>query len=257
MITIVKIGGNIVDDEAALARFATDFAAMEGPKVLVHGGGVMASELQRTLGIEPRMTAGRRITDRETLRIVAMVYAGWINKDVVARLQAAGCDALGLSGADGGSVLAVRRPPLPIDYGWVGDVVPEGVNTRFLESLLTAGTVPVFCAITHDGHGQLLNTNADTMASTIARAFAARHDVRLLYCFEKRGVLSDPDDDGSALATLSREDYDAMKASGTARAGMLAKLDNAFAALAGGVSEVVVMHAADLSKSGAGTRLTL
>lgn len=258
MLTIVKIGGNIVDNEEALGRFIADFAALSGPKMLIHGGGVMASEMQRTLGIEPRMIDGRRVTDAATLRVVTMVYAGWINKNIVARLQAAGCNAIGLSGADGGSVQARRRPAEPVDYGFVGDVTPGSVDVRFLETLTGAGRVPVFCAITYDETGQLLNTNADTMASNLAQACAKRgdsHGVRLLYCFEKRGVLADPDDDGSVIVRLSHANYAAMKASGAVRAGMIAKMDNAFEAHRQGVEEVVVMHAADLLGDGCGTKI--
>ncbi len=245
-LTVVKIGGNIIDSPAELEVFMDDFARLDGPKALVHGGGVMASEMLRGLGIEPQMVDGRRITDAETLRVVTMVYAGWINKCVVAGLQARGCDAVGLSGADGNAILAARRPPVPIDYGHVGDISAESVNVLLLEKLLSGGLVPVFCAVTHDGHGRLLNTNADTVAASVAAALSARYAVRLVYCFEKRGVLTNPVDDASVVPTLDAAGYQAMKASGAVNAGMIAKLDNAFAAIGGGVTEVVVKHASDL-----------
>lgn len=245
-LTVVKIGGNIIDSPAELAVFLRDFAQLEGRKALVHGGGVMASEMLRRLGIEPRLADGRRITDEETLRVVTMVYAGWINKSIVAGLQAAGCDAVGLSGADGNAILAVKRSPEPIDYGYVGDISAGSVNVSLLQSMLGSGLVPVFCAVTHDGHGRLLNTNADTVAAALAWAMSGLYAVRLVYCFEKRGVLADPAGSASVLPSLDPGGYETMKAAGTVNAGMIAKLDNAFAALRGGVPEVMVKHASDL-----------
>lgn len=244
MVTVVKIGGNVIDDPEALERFLDDFAALEGDKILVHGGGAVANKILHGLGVEPRMIDGRRVTDEQTLRIVAMVYAGWINKSVVADLQARGCNAVGLSGADGDVLRSVRRAAAPIDYGFVGD--PVAVNVPFLEGLLSHGAAPVFCAITHDGAGSLLNTNADTVASTLAVAMGAR----LVYCFEKRGVLAA---DGEVVANLDEAGYAAMKARGEVFAGMIAKLDNVFAALRGGAAQVVVKHADDLLKDGTGT----
>ncbi|MCL2561576.1 MAG: acetylglutamate kinase [Rikenellaceae bacterium] len=254
-LTVVKIGGNIIDSPSELAAFVRDFARLEGRKVLVHGGGAVASDMLRGLGIEPQMTGGRRITDEQTLRVVTMVYAGWINKSIVAALQAEKCNAIGLSGADGGAVLATRRPAEPVDYGYVGDI--SHVDGALLETLMAQGLVPVICAITHDGHGGLLNTNADTIASAVAVALVARNTVQLVYCFEKRGVLADPSDDTSALPTLGLLQYEAMKTAGSAKAGILPKLDNAFAALRGGVAEVVIKHASDLLAEDTGTTLTI
>lgn len=255
-LNVVKIGGHVIDDPARLARFTADFARMPGPKILVHGGGAVASGMLRRLGIEPRMTEGRRITDRATLEVAAMVYAGLINKDIVARLHGAGCRCVGLSGADGDTIRATRRPPQPVDYGFVGDVGPGSVNVQMIERLLGGGDTPVFCAITHDGQGTLLNTNADTVAATIAAAMAGLYDVHLTYCFEKPGVLTDTARDDSAVAELDAAAYGAMKAAGAVSAGMIAKLDNAFAALGGGVSRVVVKCADDLMQA-VGTTIKL
>ena len=254
-LTVVKIGGNIIDSPSELAAFVRDFARLEGRKVLVHGGGAVANEMLRGSGIEPQMIGGRRVTDEQTLRVVTMVYAGLINKSLVAALQADRCNAIGLSGADGGVILATRRPAEPVDYGCVGDI--SHVDGALLETLMDQGLVPVLCAITHDGHGGLLNTNADTIASAVAVALAAHNAVQSIYCFEKRGVLADPIDDASSLPTLSLTQYEAMKAAGSAKAGILPKLDNAFAALRGGVARVVIKHAADLPAEDAGTTLIL
>lgn len=245
-VKIVKIGGNIVDKPEALERFLKNFHKMEGPKILIHGGGAIASKLSKDLGIEVKMHNGRRITDLETLKLVTMVYAGLINKQIVAALQQNGCMAVGLSGADGNSVPATRRPANPIDWGFVGDVEPEKINVGFLETLLEAGCTPVFCAITHDSNGSLLNTNADTMASSLARALSAKYSTSLVYCFEKDGVLADPDDDSSVIPYIDRESYKALLADGKIVGGMIPKLDNAFAALEYGVAEVFIKHADNL-----------
>lgn len=244
MLTVVKIGGKVIDDPAALERFLDDFARLEGSKILVHGGGAVANKMLHGLGIEPRMIDGRRVTDEQTLRVVTMAYAGWIGKSVVAGLQARGCNAVGLSGADGDALRSVRRPAEPVDYGFVGD--PVAVNTGFVQGLLKQGATPVFCAITHDGAGLLLNTNADTVASALAVAMRAR----LVYCFEKRGVHSGE----RVVKRLDETEYVAMKARGEVFAGMIAKLDNVFAALRGGAVEVVVKHADDLLKEDVGTK---
>lgn len=245
-IKVVKIGGNVVDNPALLAGFVRDFAALDGAKILVHGGGVMASSIQKALGQTPKMIEGRRITDEDTLRVVTMVYAGWCNKNVVALLQAAGCNAIGLSGADGNVIKAVRRPAEPVDYGFVGDIYPSGVNCTFLRSLLAAGMVPVLCAINHDGAGSLLNTNADTIASSVASALAAEDTVDLVYCFEKNGVLSDKDDDNSVIPVITPGLYASLKASGVVAEGMIPKLDNSFKAISSGVRSVIIKHAANL-----------
>lgn len=270
-IDIVKIGGNVVDNEQMLQSFAKDFAAMEGARILVHGGGVMASSMQKRLGMEPVMVAGRRVTDAQTLEIVTMVYAGWCSKHITAALQKNGCNAIGLCGADGNTIRATRRPPVRItgtkddasgtvretDYGFVGDIIPAGVNVRFLESLVNQGMTPVLCAITYDGNGNLLNTNADTIASSVAEALAeAGHETVLTYCFEKDGVLYDKDDPDSIIMEITPALYTTLKAEGRVADGMIPKLDNAFKALQNGVSRVVIKHAANLGNT-RGTAITL
>ena len=239
-ITVVKIGGNVIDSPEATARFVEAFAALEGPKLLVHGGGKLATRLAAQLGIESRMVDGRRITDRETLDVVTMVYAGLINKRLVAALSAAGCRAIGLSGADGDAVTSVRRAAGAVDYGYVGDIAEGGVNVELLRTLLDAGLTPVFSAITCDGRGTLLNTNADTVASEIAKALAARVETELVFCFEKPGVLSDPEDDTSVIARIDAAAFERLRAEGTVSGGMLPKLENAFAALRCGVKKVII-----------------
>ncbi len=248
MTTVVKIGGNVIDSAKALERFLDDFARMEGPKILVHGGGAVANKMLEDLGIEPNMIDGRRVTDEDTLRIVAGVYAGWVNKKIVAGLQARGCNALGLSGADGDVLRSRRRSPQPIDYGFVGD--PEMVGTWFLDALFERGMTPVFCAITHDGQGALLNTNADTVASAVAIAMGAR----LIYCFEKDGVLNG---DGAVIPRLNEAKFEDMRTRGEVFAGMIAKLENVFKALHGGVPEVIIKNSEDLSRPEKGTVCTI
>ena len=259
MISLYKVGGNVVDDPAALERFCREFAAVPGPKVLVHGGGVRASQVQKALGQEPVKIEGRRVTDAQTLEVVTMVYAGWCNKDIVARLQACGCNAIGLAGCDGGVITARRRPPknlsdgvTKVDFGFVGDVTPESVNRGFLMQLLDAGLTPVLSAINHDGAGQLLNTNADTVAASVCVALGAK----LFYCFEKNGVLCDRNDDDSVIPVLDPGAYARLKAEGRVADGMIPKLDNAFKALRDGAAGVVIRNAADLLSPG-GTELKL
>lgn len=255
-LTVVKIGGNVIDDPQALGEFLGLFARLQGPKLLVHGGGVMASQVLRGMGIEPVMVDGRRITDAGTLRVVTMVYGGWINKDIVARLQAFGCDAIGISGADGNVIPAVKRPIKEIDYGFVGDVMPEKVNSAFVSGLIERGFVPVLCSITHDGAGGLLNTNADTIASALAVAMSGEYEVSLVYCFEKKGVLANPEDDCSVVPLMNRTEYERMKESGAVKAGMIAKLENVFPALENGVGEVIIKQASALLEEG-GTTIKL
>lgn len=245
-VTIIKIGGNIVDKPEKLQYFLNNLNKFEGPKVLVHGGGAIATQLSSQLGIEVKMHNGRRITDYETLKLVTMVYAGLINKQIVASLQKIGCNALGLSGADGDVVPATKRPANPFDWGYVGDVDPANINTSLLTSLLGKGITPVFCAITHDGNGSLLNTNADTMASSIAVALSREYTTRLIYCFEKDGVLSDPDDNDSVIPLITQESYKKLLEDKKVVGGMIPKMDNAFAALENGVSEVIIKHADNL-----------
>jgi acetylglutamate kinase len=248
-LTVIKIGGNIVDKHEALELFLNEFHKTPGPKILVHGGGVLASEMSQKLGIVPNLLNGRRITDYETLKIVTMVYAGWINKSIVAALQRIGCNSIGLSGADGDVVPATKRSPEPVDYGFVGDVKPSQINTSLLISLLGRGICPVFCAITHDRNGSLLNTNADTMASSIAIALSKEYYTRLVYCFEKDGVLYDAEDNNSVIPLITRESYVNLKEEGAVSGGMIPKLDNAFAAIESGVSEVCIKHATNLNKA--------
>ena len=275
MIKVVKIGGNVVDNPELLRKFVKDFAAMPGMKVLVHGGGVMASQMQKSMGMTPIMIEGRRVTDEETLRVVTMVYAGWCNKNIVALLQGAGCNAIGLCGADGNAIKAAKRAPVyveslgeEVDYGFVGDVKAENVNAQFIYSLLERGIVPVFNAINHDGEGNLLNTNADTIASSVAIAMAGHkyrqrwevcsacencthcsddgrltHEVELIYCFEKDGVLYDKDDDSSVIPEIDKEKFAELKANGIVADGMIPKLTNSFKAIDSGVSRVIIKHA--------------
>lgn len=252
-ITVVKIGGNVLDDPEALDRFVRDFAALGGAKILVHGGGKLATRLAGQLGIPVRMVEGRRITDRETLDLVTMVYAGLVNKRLVAALQAAGCNALGLSGADGDIVRARRRAPQPIDYGFVGDI--ERVDTALLRTLLEAGIVPLFPAILHDGAGELLNCNADSVAEGIARAAAMLAPTDLVFCFEKRGVLSDPADERSVIARITAEGYPALREAGIVSGGMIPKIENALKAVEAGVRSVRIKRAADLLDPHKGTTI--
>lgn len=278
MIKVVKIGGNVVDNPELLREFVRDFAAMPGMKVLVHGGGVMASQIQKEMGMVPKMIEGRRVTDEQTLKVVTMVYAGWCNKNITALLQARGCNAIGLTGADGNAIKASKRPPLhveslgeDVDYGYVGDVSAQSVNAPFIYSLLSRGIVPVFNAINHDGNGNLLNTNADTIASSIAVAMAnyryrtprevccrceecthcsddgrLTHETELIYCFEKDGVLMDKDDDSSVIPEINKEQFTMLKERGVVADGMIPKLTNSFKAIDSGVARVVIKHARNL-----------
>ena len=252
-LTVLKIGGNVLNNPAALHEALDYFAGLVEPAVLVHGGGRRASELLREMGRTPVMIGGRRITDAPTLEIVTMVYAGLINKNVVAQLQARGTNAIGLSGADASAVVADKRPVGEIDYGYAGDV--RHVNAQLLEGLLKLGLRPVLCPITHDGAGQLLNTNADTIAQETATALARHNDaleVSLRYCFELPGVLRDINDRESLIERLDAGSYADYKAEGVIAGGMIPKLDNAFAAVAAGVREVVIGDLASL-RAGRGT----
>lgn len=250
-VTVVKIGGNVIDDDAALAQFIRDFAALPGPKMLVHGGGRAATRLAERLGLEVRMVEGRRITDAAMMEVAAMVYAGAVNKRIVAGLQAAGCDAIGLSGADAGVVTARRRPPQPIDFGYVGDI--ERVAAGRLQLLLDAGLTPVFSAVMHDGAGTLLNCNADGVASALAVAAAEFASSRLVYCFERAGVLRDAGDETTVIPEITGESFAALKADGTISGGMIPKVDNALRAVAQGVHSVTIKRADALCDDAAGT----
>ena len=283
MIKVIKIGGNVVDNPELLKKFARDFAEMPGMKILVHGGGVMASQMQKSMGMVPCMIEGRRVTDEDTLKVVTMVYAGWCNKNITALLQSERCNAIGLSGADGNAIKAEKRAPMKVmnqetgeemmvDYGYVGDVTAESVNAKFLYSLLERGITPVLCAINHDGEGNLLNTNADTIASSVATAMAnyryrsprevcckcedcthcsddgrLTHRVNLIYCFEKDGVLYDKNDDSSVIPEINEEYFAQLKAEGRVADGMIPKLTNAFKAISNGVDKVIIKHALNLN----------
>ena len=247
--TIFKIGGGIIDDAAELSKFLELLAQAPGQKLLVHGGGKGASAMMRQLGMTPTLVNGRRVTDAATLDIVVMFYAGKTNKEVVARLQQLGVNALGLSGADGNVIQGTKRPVRDLDYGFVGDLTPASVNAALLRTLLQAGIMPVLCPIIHDGHGQLLNTNADTIAAAVAVALAPLLDVTLHFCFEKNGVLRDVQDENSVIPEIDPAHYAELKQQGIIADGMLPKLENAFAALAAGVSRVVIGHALQLNSN--------
>ena len=252
---IVKAGGNLLEDSSIRKEFLQHFVELEGSKILVHGGGKSATALAEKLGLSVQMVEGRRITDAAMLEVAVMTYAGALNKNLVAELQALGCNALGLSGADGNAVQAVKRPVKNIDYGYVGDVTQ--VNGSLFQNLCKNHTVPVCCALTHDGQGQLLNTNADTMAAVIAQRLSESFAVRLTYCFEKPGVLLDVDDIHSLIPQLTRSRFEELKASGQIVAGMLPKLTNCFTALEGGVAQVRIGEIALLRESIPHTQIVL
>ena len=241
-ITVIKVGGAVVEDEAQLTQLLQDFSAIEGRHVLVHGGGRRATKVAAQLGIETQMVNGRRITDASMLEVVTMVYGGLVNKNVVARLQAQGIDALGLTGADIDVIRSHKRPlKNGVDYGFVGDV--DRADGDKLHTLIEAGIVPVMAPLTHDGMGNILNTNADTIAGETAKALAKHYDVTLVFCFEKKGVLSNPDDDESVIPTITRADFDRYVADGTISGGMIPKIENAFNAIDAGVGRVVITKA--------------
>ncbi|SHG72832.1 acetylglutamate kinase [Pedobacter caeni] len=259
-LSVIKIGGNVIDNSEKLHQFLLDFKALPGDKILIHGGGKIATELGVSLGVEAKMVDGRRITDIETLRIVTMVYAGLINKNMVAQLQAKGCNAIGLTGADGNIIKAVKRPVKDIDYGFVGDLDEASVSSATLDSLLSAGLTPVLCAITHDGESQLLNTNADTIASAVAVAMSSLYETVLVYCFEKRGVMRDIEDDNSLVPEIRMQEFEGLKQEGVVSGGMIPKLHNAFEAIKSGVSAVYIGKADELpqiNEQGFGTRLII
>lgn len=245
-LTIVKVGGKVVEEPESLSAFIKDFASIAGQKLLVHGGGRSATALAQQLGIETVMVEGRRITDKAMLDVVVMVYGGLVNKNVVAQLQALNKQAVGLTGADLDLVRAVKRPVKDIDYGYAGDVV--SVNTENVEELIRNGVIPVVAPLTHNGQGQLLNTNADTMAAELAKAFARSYRVQLVYCFEKKGVLENAEDENSVIPNLTYELFEEHKQSGVINEGMIPKLDNGFAALKQGVSAVYITNTDGLKK---------
>ena len=241
---VIKIGGNVIDHEAALDAFLADFARIDSPKILVHGGGKIATRIGDKLGIISRYVQGRRITDDATIDLVTMVYGGLVNKQVVAALQAKGCNAIGLTGADGNCIPAVKRPVKDVDYGWVGDV--KGVNAGALSTLIGGGMTPVMAPLTHDGAGHILNTNADTIASSVAVALSGLYSVRLIYCFEKKGVLEDVNREDSVISLINRENHARLLAEGKLADGIIPKIDNAFAAIDAGVGDVLIGDARDL-----------
>ncbi len=254
-LTIIKVGGKVVEEPEALQVFLNDFSALQGAKLLVHGGGRSATALAARMGLETQMVQGRRVTDASMLEVVTMVYGGLVNKSVVAGLQALRVNALGLTGADLNLVLAHKRTGAAIDYGFVGDV--DSVQAGLLKDLIQKGVVPVVAPLTHDGAGQLLNTNADTMASALAVALSSEFKLRLVYCFEKPGVLSDPDNDESVIPRLSYALFQKYLQEGVISEGMIPKLDNGFSALKNGVSEVIITNTKGLARVGSGTALEL
>ncbi len=237
-LSIIKIGGNVIEDENQLAKFLSSFSKMEGLKILVHGGGKLATQLAEKLGIQSQLVGGRRITDEESLKVITMVYGGLTNKNIVAQLQANNCNAIGLSGADGNTIQAHKRPVKTIDYGYAGDV--DGINVTTINALLTTGLVPVFCAITHNGKGQLLNTNADTIASEIAIGMSGLYETTLYYCFEKKGVLMDVAEENSVVKHINSQSYQELLDQKIIADGMLPKLENCFHALNKNVHKVCI-----------------
>jgi acetylglutamate kinase len=255
-ITVVKIGGNVIDKPDDLTAFLHKFANVTGHKILVHGGGKIATQLAVKLNIPTTMIEGRRVTDEQTIDVVTMVYAGLINKSITAKLQSIGCDAIGLSGVDAGIITAVRRSPVPIDFGFVGDIPDDGVAADKLMSFINTGLVPIFCSIVADRRGVLLNCNADTIAQTLATALAAINmDVKLIYCFDKQGLLADINDEQSVIPLINPANCEKLKREGTVSTGMIPKIDNAFRALAAGVKEVVIKSHLDLNNEGKGTTI--
>lgn len=251
-LTLIKVGGKIVEEAETLQALLQDFARVEGHKVLVHGGGRSATTVAARLGIESQMVNGRRITDLETLKVVTMVYAGLVNKNIVAGLQALNVNALGLTGADLNYMRSEKRPVGEVDYGFVGDV--KEVQSDILASLIHQGVVPVLAPLTHDKQGNMLNTNADTIAGEAAKALAKHFDVTLMYCFEKEGVLMDADDDSSVIPEITREIFANYVSSGIIQGGMIPKLENAYEAIDAGVKEVVITKSENIFKGG-GTRV--
>lgn len=251
-LTIIKVGGKIVEEEDSLNQLLNDFATIKGHKILVHGGGRSATRIAAQLGIESQMIGGRRVTDAETLKVVTMVYGGLVNKNIVAGLQARKVNALGLTGADMDVIRSVKRPVKEVDYGFVGDV--EKVNANLLAELIQKEIVPVMAPLTHDGKGNMLNTNADTIAGETAKALATYFDVTLVYCFEKKGVLKDENDENSVIPHITRPEFNQYVAEGIIQGGMIPKLENAFEAIHAGVSEVIITLASAINNK-EGTRI--
>lgn len=243
---IIKIGGNVIDDIASSDTFLSNFASINAKKILIHGGGKIATKIGEQLGIQPNYLNGRRITDAATIDLVTMVYGGLVNKKIVAKLQSLGCNAIGLTGADGNIIPATKRPVKDVDYGFVGDVKIDEVNTNNVEILLANNFTLIVAPLTHDGHGQMLNTNADTIASSLAVALSKSYAVRLVYCFEKNGVLENMDDENSVIPLITKEKYQQLLSENKLFDGILPKIDNAFAAIQSGVQEVLIGNAKHL-----------
>lgn len=243
-LTIIKVGGKIVEESESLRQLLHDFTKIEGKKLLVHGGGRSATKLAERLGIESHMVNGRRITDKQTLEVVTMVYGGLVNKNIVAGLQAEGVDALGLTGADMNIIRSEKRPVTDIDYGYVGDV--KEVNAQALVSLISQGIVPILAPLTHDKQGNILNTNADTIAGETAKALASHFEVTLIFCFEKKGVLMNEEDDNSVIARLDRKRFEDIVKEGVIKGGMIPKLENSFKSLSAGVKRVIITNASEI-----------
>jgi acetylglutamate kinase len=245
-LAVLKIGGNIIDNPIELTKFLSDFSEVDGYKILVHGGGKLATKMAESIGLTPQLIDGRRITDAPMLDVAVMTYAGAINKNIVAQLQALNCNAIGFTGADGNLILSEKRNHPTINFGFVGDV--KNVNSELLQALLSIGISPVFCAITHDNKGQLLNTNADTIASEIAISLSAIFEVSLLYCFEKQGVLADSEDENSVILQINEQNYKELLEKKAIHSGMIPKMDNCFYALNKGVEKVIIGSPNLLSK---------
>lgn len=243
-LTIIKVGGKIVEEEQSLKQLLKDFSKIEGYKLLVHGGGRSATRLAEQLGIESKMVNGRRITDKETLNIVTMVYGGLVNKNIVAGLQALGVNALGLTGIDLNLIRSEKRPVKEIDYGYVGDV--KEVNADILTMLISQGIVPILAPLTHDKQGNILNTNADTIAGETAKALAKKFDVSLVFCFEKNGVLMNENDDNSVIPQIKKDEFEQLVSKKIIQGGMIPKLENAFDAISAGVKEVIITNATQI-----------
>lgn len=245
----VKIGGNIINASDKLESFLSQFSQIEGNKILIHGGGKIATQIGTQLGIESQYTNGRRITDDQTIDLVTMVYGGLINKKITATLQKFHCNAMGLCGADGNIIPAVKRPVKDVDFGWVGDVDATQINIDFLTQILNANITPVFAPLTHDQKGHILNTNADTIAASLATALSDIYDVRLIYCFEKKGILLDIENENSVIPTITEDDFKQLHKSGALFEGIIPKLENAFDAIHNGVHEVLIGHADQINKN--------
>ncbi len=247
VITVVKIGGNVIDSPEALESFIKDFVQLPSPKVLIHGGGKLATKLSERLGIETHMINGRRITDKDTLDVVTMVYAGLVNKNIVAKMQREQCNAVGLCGADANVIPATRRSPVPVDFGYVGDIDASQINVSFIDALLQQQITPVFCALTHDGKGSILNSNADSVTSAIAIALTRLGEVDLTFCLELPGVMRDINDKDSLIPDIDAAAYVRLKEEGVISKGMIPKIDNAFSAIRQGVRRVIIKDAKNLN----------